>query len=322
MDNKKRIILDVDTGIDDALAILFALRSKEAVIEGITTGFGNVSVEQATYNTLQVIQIANAGYDIPLAKGADKPLFREWQGPVTHIHGENGMGNVSLPQPVQPPLEETAADFIVRKAKELDGQLTVVCVGRLTNLALATTKDPELPLKIKEVVIMGGAVRVPGNVTPVSEANIWGDPEAAHIVFESGLPITMVGLDVTMKTVFTQEHLDQMKSMANESNREVIRFVDQMLQYRFDAYRNSAGLAGSPLHDPLAIGIALDSSLVEVEEMLIKIETKGKVSSGATVADLRAVQLDRTNASVCVGVKADRFLERFVSVIAEKGERQ
>jgi purine nucleosidase len=315
MDKNKRIILDVDTGIDDALAILFALKSKGVKVEGITTVAGNVSVEQATFNTLQVIELADAGYDIPVAKGADKPLFRDWQGPVAHIHGENGIGNVTLPIPLKIPLDEGAGDFIVRKANELEKELTIVCVGRLTNLAIALAKDAELPSKLKEVVLMGGAVRVPGNVSPVSEANIWGDPEAAHVVFESGLPITMVGLDVTMKTVFKQAHLNLLTANMNETNKEMIKFIDHILQFRFNAYQKSTKLNGSPLHDPLAVAVALDPDLVEIEPMLVKVETKGKLSSGATVADLRGVQLDRTNASVCVRVQANRFIERFISVL-------
>lgn len=321
MEPLQRIILDVDTGIDDALAILYALKSPNVKVEGITAGFGNVSNEQATYNTLQVVELAKPGYEVPVAMGAAKPLIRAWKGPVTHIHGDNGIGNASLPQPKQSALGETAADFIVRKVHEQPGELTIVTVGRLTNLAYALAKDPQLPKKVKQVVVMGGAVRVPGNVTPVCEANMAGDPEAAKIVFESGLPIRLVGLDVTMKTIFTPEHLERLKQESGPDDQELVGFLEQILRFRFDAYKKNNGLdAGSPLHDPLAVGIALDPSLVTTEEIRIAIETKGSLSAGATVPDLRGRAKAGDPVSVCVTVDAGRFIERFIAVLSGKGK--
>lgn len=313
--SRTRMILDVDTGIDDALALLYAVKSPEIQLEGITTVFGNVSVEQATMNTLQVLELAEAPADIPVAMGAGSPLFREWLGPVVHIHGDNGLGGFKLPAPTREPIEEHAADFMIRKINEHPHELTLVFVGRLTNLAIALAKDHTIAYQVKRLVLMGGALRVPGNVTPVAEANIWGDPEAAHRVFESGMPITMVGLDVTMETFISESHVEQLKRQAPASAEPMVSFVDHILKYYFSAYEKHNGFYGSPLHDPMAVAVAVDPTLVETEEHLIKIETKGKLSAGATIGDLRRAQ-DVTNASVCVDVDSERFIQLFISTLA------
>lgn len=310
------MILDVDTGIDDALALLFALKSENIRLEGITTVFGNVSLEQATRNTLQVVELAAAPYEIPVVMGADRPLLREWDGPVTSIHGDNGIGGYQLPEPKKVPLAEHAADFIVRKINENINDLTLVFVGRLTNLAIALAKDPTIAKKAR-LVLMGGAVRVPGNVTPVSEANIWGDPEAAHRVFESGIPIVMVGLDVTMKTILKEEHLLQLKAEAIEKNQPMVSFIQDIMHFYFAAYEKQNGFFGSPLHDPLAVGVAIDASLVKTEDLYVNIETKGVLSAGATLVDLRKAQTV-TNASVCVSVDSQRFIDQLIRVLAGK----
>ncbi|CAH0122495.1 MULTISPECIES: nucleoside hydrolase [unclassified Paenibacillus] len=314
MQNQKRLLLDVDTGVDDALAILYALKSPAAVIEGITTVCGNVAVEQATVNTLKVVELSGAG-DIPVAQGAAKPLMREWGGTVTAYHGENGLGNYDrLPEPKLQPLEEHAADFIVRKVNERPHELTLVFVGRLTNLALALAKDPAIATKVDRLVLMGGALRAPGNVTTVAEANIHGDPEAAHRVFQSGMPITMVGLDVTMKAIFKEKHLEELKRRMPSQLADLEAFAEHVLKFRFNAYDSSDGLYGTALHDPLAVAVALDPNLVETEDHYITVETKGKVSEGATLADLRR-PTDRSNASVCVQVDEERFIEQFIEVL-------
>lgn len=309
-----RILLDVDTGIDDSLAILLALKSNNAVVEGITTVFGNTDVEQATRNTLQVIELADAPYEVPVAAGASGPLFGKWGGPVVHVHGENGIGNCELPWPKQKPLEEKAADFIVRKVNENPGQLTLVFVGPLTNLAIALVKDPSIASKVKRLVLMGGAVTVPGNVTPVVEANMHSDPEAAHRVFESGMPITMVGLDATMRTIIDESHLERLSAGSDSARRP--QFIGGILSYYFNAYLQQDGFYGAPLHDPLAVAAALDPTLVQTKDLYIRVETKGELSYGATVAEFRRPP-ERTNASVCMDVDSGRFLETFMNVLSQ-----
>ncbi|WP_059172154.1 nucleoside hydrolase [Bacillus sp. FJAT-27445] len=313
----KKVILDIDTGIDDALAILYLLKHPNVEVKGLTTGFGNVSVEQATFNTLQIAELAGAS-DVPVFAGASRPFLREWKGPVVHVHGENGIGNVSLPAPIAKAQEERASDFIVRAVNEEPGEISVITVGRMTNLAEALAKDPSLPKKVKEVVIMGGAVTVPGNVTPVSEANIAGDPEASNMVFEAGFPLTMVGLDVTMQTQITAEDMVWMVSQKDETNAELIDALDEMVRFRLDAYKKMDGIDGSPLHDPLAVAVTLHPDMVKTKPMLVAIETKGSLSSGATIADLRGREGSHPNVNVCLEVDAERFIKEFVEVVSGK----
>lgn len=311
-----RIILDVDTGIDDALALLYAVKADGIQLEGITTGMGNVSLAQATLNTLQVLDLANAPAELPVAMGAERPLFRRMPHTAEFIHGPNGLGGFELPATTRKPIDEHAADFIVRKANELGRELTLVFVGRLTNLALALAKDPSIAGKVGRLVLMGGALDAPGNVTPVAEANIWGDPDAAHIVFESGMPITMVGLDVTMKTVMLERHIEQLKRQAADGAEAQAAFIEAILQFYFRAYERQNGFYGSPLHDPLAVAVALDPTLVRTESHYIRVETRGELSAGATLSDRRRAP-SATNTDVCVDVESERFIEQFIRVLAQ-----
>lgn len=309
-----RMILDVDTGIDDSMAILLALKTKHIKVEGITTVFGNTDVVQATRNTLQVIELSGVDYEVPVAMGAAKPLFRDWRGPVTHIHGDNGIGNCELPQPKGKAIAESAAQFIVRKVNENPHELTLVFVGRMTNLAIALAQDPSIAFKVKRLVIMGGAVKVPGNVTPVAEANIYGDPEAAHRVFESGIPITLVGLDVTMKTVIGEEHRRVLIESPAPGNERAAAYIGEAFQFYFGAYDKQNGFYGAPLHDPLAVAVAAYPDLVTTEDHYISIETKGTMSYGATLADFRRT-VAVTNTAVAFDVNSPRFLDYFINTL-------
>ncbi|NEW05040.1 nucleoside hydrolase [Paenibacillus sp. SYP-B3998] len=309
-----RMILDVDTGIDDSMAILLALKTKHIKVEGITTVFGNTDVAQATRNTLQVIEVSGVPYEVPVAMGADRPLVREWRGPVTHIHGNNGIGNCELPMPKGKPLAESAAEFIVRMVNTHPNELTLVFVGRMTNLAIALAQDPSIASKVKRLVIMGGAVKVPGNVTPVAEANISGDAEAAHRVFESGIPITLVGLDVTMQTIIGETERLQLMASPVPGNEKAAAFIGEAFKFYFEAYEKQNGFYGSPLHDPLAVAVAAFPDLVATEEHYVRIETKGTMSYGATLVDFRRT-VPVTNASVALGVDSPRFLDYFINTL-------
>ncbi|MEK8132847.1 nucleoside hydrolase [Paenibacillus filicis] len=312
---EKKVIIDADTGIDDALAILYALKATDVHVEGITTVFGNISVQQATENTLRIIQLAKTTYEIPVVQGAEKPLQRTLQGFSTKVHGENGIGDVELPPSAQKALGEEAHEFILRKADELPNELIIVALGRLTNLAQALQKDATLAQKIKHVYVMGGAVHVPGNVTPVSEANIWGDPEAADIVFSSGLPITMVGLDVTMKTLITQQHLNYLQEHCQEENKDIVEFINESLQFYFDFYHTSNYWMGAaPLHDPLTMLVALEPGVVKTQQMKIKVECQSEICQGMTVADLRRNALVGSPVQVCIDVEAEYAVNKLLSV--------
>lgn len=309
-----RIIIDCDTGIDDAMAILYALRTPGVVVEGITTVFGNIDVAQAADNTLRLLALANPGYEIPVAIGASKALVRELTGFSTHVHGENGIGGVELPPSSQRPVSETAAEFIVRLANEYPGEIVLVTLGRLTNLSLALDLDPALTGKLKKVAVMGGTIYKPGNITPVAEANIWGDPDAADRVFTSGLPVQMVGLDVTLKTRITSEHLELLKQFGREDCKEIIEFMDQSLVHYFRFYREANYLINSaPLHDPLAMMAALQPDLLTWRPMKVRVECRGEHTAGMVVADLRAQPKVGEFIEVAVDVDAERAVGVFLS---------
>ncbi|MGM8212249.1 nucleoside hydrolase [Virgibacillus sp. W0430] len=316
MQNKKKIILDVDTGIDDALAIIYAVKSDDILVEGITTGFGNVDVKQATENTLKVLDLINPSYEIPVSAGADKPLFRPRREPSVAIHGHDGLGEYPLPATKRYPVEQHASDFIIKKIHENLHNITLVFTGRLTNLAIALAKDPSIASKVERLVLMGGALHVPGNVTEVAEANIHGDPEAAHRVFESGIPITMVGLDVTSKTKFGEEHFGQVMEQLPVDQQGLRDFFDHIFQFSFNASDQLNEGRFRLMHDPLAVGVAIDPNYVKTKDFYIYIETRGALSSGATLADLRTPQT-KTNASVCIKVNDELFLQHYIDTIVK-----
>ncbi|PAV28406.1 hypothetical protein CIL05_17385 [Virgibacillus profundi] len=314
--NKKRIILDVDTGIDDALAIIYAVKSEHVIVEGITTGFGNVDAKQATENTLKILDLIHPKYEIPVAIGSDKPLFRPRREPSVDIHGHDGLGGYSLPETGRAAIEHHAADFIIKEVNDNPHNLTLIFTGRLTNLAIALAKDPTIAFKVKELVLMGGALHVPGNITEVAEANIHGDPEAAHLVFESGIPIKMVGLDVTSNTKFGEEHFDKLMELLSEDQQGLKDFFKHIFQFSFDASDNLNEGRYRLMHDPLAVGVAIYSNYVKTEDFYIYIETRGALSSGATLADLRNPQTE-TNASVCMEVNNQLFLQHYIDTVTK-----
>ena len=218
----KQILIDADTGIDDSIAILFALKRPDVRVMGVTTGFGNTTARQAAENSLRLIRLAGVPYEVPVAVGATEPLAGNWKGPDPHIHGPNGIGGVELPPSPQQPLEEPAWAFIARMAREHPGELTLVTLARMTNLAKALEIEPDLPRLLKRVVFMGGTFHAPGNVSPVAEANIAGDPEAADRVFQAGFDLTMVGLDVTQKVRLTTDHVAILDKYAAPENRPIV----------------------------------------------------------------------------------------------------
>lgn len=317
------VLLDVDPGIDDALAILLALSSPELSVEGITVVAGNVEVDVGLRNARQILELAGRS-DIPVARGADAPLVGRL---VTsrHVHGENGLGNVELPAPSMSPYEGTATDLIVSKIREHAGRITLLPVGPLTNIALALKQHPEIVPDIKQIVLMGGSLSG-GNITPAAEFNIYNDPEAAEMVFHSGAPIVMVGLDVTEKTILG---VDQLRSVEKTAS-PISQFVWSLTEFQL----KDRGAEGIMMHDPLAVGVAIDPSFVETKLLHIGVETRGEKTRGETVAARKGYSLNfleshggRTvagqeeltpNAEVCVGVDSKRFLDFFVERVLRK----
>ncbi|UOR11420.1 nucleoside hydrolase [Halobacillus amylolyticus] len=305
----EQVILDVDTGIDDALAIAYAVHSPELNILGITTGFGNVSEEEATRNTLQVLDILNVNREIPVIPGADKPLSgTHIKAKATRIHGEDGLGNSGLPLPERKPLPSEAADFIIEKIKQYPYQVTVIAVGPQTNIATAIKKDPDIVHLAKRVVIMGGAVTVPGNVTPHAEANIYADPEAASVLFESGIPVTLVGLDVTMQTLLSSEQVGKWSNVKSAYN----DFLQTICNYYIDAYHQfDSSLGGCALHDPLAVGVVIDPSFVKAVPMHVEVD----LERGESLGNTHEAKQGKRNVEVCLEIDVDRFVTHFLQRI-------
>lgn len=311
---KKKLVLDVDTGVDDAMAILTALKAPEAEVLAIGTVWGNVPVPLATENTLRVLEVAGVD-DVPVAAGAARPLLAPFVT-AEFVHGEDGLGNTFMPKPRGKATGEHAADQLIRLAREYPGEITLVPVGPLTNIALALTKEPQLPELIKEVVLMGGVVCAPGNMGPMVEANIGHDPEAAKMVLAAGWPITMVGLDVTTKACMTEEH----RRALAESTSNVARFVHRITPFYLDAYEKFIGERKCAMHDPMAVLVALDPSLVKTAELYVDVETRGELTRGMTVADLRGlinpeIMLKKANVKVCLEIDERRFMERFITLL-------
>ncbi len=315
------VLLDVDPGIDDALAILLAVRSPELQVEGITVVAGNVDVDVGVRNTLQVLELAGRT-DIPVARGAEAPLL----GMLTtaeHVHGDNGLGNIQLPPPSTELYEGSAVDLIAAKVKEHSGDIILIPVGPLTNIAMALKLHPDLVTHIKQIVLMGGSTSG-GNITAAAEFNIYNDPEAAEIVFKSGIPIVMVGLDVTLQTILTPQYLET-GSVADDP---VARLVKGLTDFQ-----NARGDQGVFLHDPLAVGVAVDPSFVKTQPGYVEVETRGEKTRGETTFDRRtygvgfetrgrkriAVREDppTPNAQVCLAVEADRFVKFFLERVAQ-----
>ena len=297
------LFVDVDTGIDDALALFYlAFAQKNGHIEllGSSTVGGNVDVEQTTLNTLKIWEML--GLDVPVAKGAVKPLEGSLNT-AQFVHGDDGLGNTFLSKSKKLPSEEYAVEMILRLSHEYSRDLTILTTAPLTNLAEAILKDSSLSQRIKKLVIMGGGVYI-GNVSPVAEANIANDPEAARIVFRSGIDITMVGLDVTHKVYFEDRDLFALKKVNN--NRSL--FLLKIISFISDAYEKLTGWNRCVLHDPLAAGVCIFPDLVKSELSFVDVELKGELTRGMTVVDRRERKtFGDENVKVTVEVQAERF---------------
>lgn len=272
----RRVIIDTDPGVDDAFALLLAMRSPELRIEGITPVAGNVPLELTLPNALRMVEIAGRT-DIPVAAGADRPLERRLVT-ATYAHGENGLGGAEFPLPKTKPVADMAADFIRQTVRKYPGEVTLVTLGPQTNVATALAADPGLAKLIKGVVMMGGSLSG-GNVTPSAEFNVYVDPEAARIVFQSGIPISMVGLDVTRKTALTEAHVQRLEA----GGTAISKAAALIARNTFNQNRAQGFLGGPHMHDPLAMAAFLDPTLLAWRDYYVDIETKGELTAGETV---------------------------------------
>ena len=296
------VLIDTDPGIDDAMAILFALRSPELEVRGLTTVHGNADITQSTRNACQVLELAERA-DIPVAMGAARPLVRPFHGVVDFVHGANGLGNVALAPPHLSLVDVPAAWFMAQQILSAPGAITVVTLGPLTNLALALHLAPEIATAVRGVVMMGGAAFCSGNVSPVAEANIYHDPEAARMVFEAPWPLRMVGLDVTTKVVMDGPYLDELTQAGNR----LTQFIAAITPHYRAFHRRQYGLDGFHVHDSSAIACVIQPEWFRTEEYYVQVETQGDCV-GRTVIDRLGLYGRPPNAKVCVQVDAASFL--------------
>jgi inosine-uridine nucleoside N-ribohydrolase len=311
----RKLIVDTDPGVDDAVAIFLAAASPELELLGLTTVFGNCATDLATRNALVLLDIAGRA-DVPVARGATDPIASSYLGPVPQVHGADGMGDGGeLPAPSRGPVAESAAEFLCRTVAEHPGEVTILAVGPLTNLALALALRPDLDTLVDQVVVMGGNALVPGNATPAAEANMFNDPEAADIVFGARWPVTMVGLDVTHKVNLRGTDLDRITGADTPAGRHLARALP--LYRAFFAHANK--LDGIYTHDPSAVAYLIDPTAFGTRAWPVRVETQG-FSRGKTWPSLGdtddatpAPWQHRPTVNVCVDVDADRVVDLVVS---------
>lgn len=278
MEERKKIIIDTDPGIDDAMAILLALQSPEIDVIGLTTIYGNVYTTLATRNALHLLEIAERT-DIPVAEGSHVTLTKGTKLRIADfVHGTDGLGNQNFPPPKGKPTEQSATDFLVQQTSLYPGKVTVVALGPLTNIALAIQSDPAFVKNIGQIVLLGGAFAVNGNVNPAAEANIFGDPDAADVVFTSGADVLAVGINVTHQVILTDSDRDKLA----ETNAKFAKYLSKILDVYFSYHHEAYSTKGVYLHDPTALLAAVDPSLFTYTEGVVRVQTIG-ITRGLTL---------------------------------------
>ena len=302
----KRILIDTDPGIDDSLAILLALASPELSLEGLTVIHGNCSTAQGTVNALSVLELAHASR-IPVARGCDLPLVQpSLLAPETH--GGTGLGYARLPAPKTAPARQHAVDFLIDKLLAAPGEITLVAIAPLTNLAMAIRREPRVVGAVKEVISMGGAIRHPGNTTPLAEFNVYVDPHAAHIVYHSGIPLTLVPLDVTYQCILTPQDVARLQ----KTQSPITRFIADATRFYMEFHDEYQQIEGCVINDPLALALTFAPQLCDYEEHYVDVDISGGISMGKTLADFYKMTKKPANMKVALGVRARDFIELFL----------
>ena len=302
-------IVDCDPGHDDAVALLLAAASPELDLRAITTVAGNGELDKVTRNALRVCTLAGIR-DVPVAAGAERPLVRALET-AADVHGESALDGPDLPEPDVPLDPRPAHQLIADVAAASPEPVTLIAIGPLTNVATALTRHPELAGSLREIIVMGGSTGR-GNRAPYAEFNIWVDPEAAEQVFTSGVPVTMVGLNLTHQAQASPEVVDRLRAVGNPAAEATVGW----LSFFADTYRTVYGFAGPPVHDACAVALLIDPSLVRSVETFVAIETQGRWTRGATAVDLHGRLGMAPNARVAMELDVDRFWDLVIGAIA------
>lgn len=308
----KAIILDTDPGHDDAFAILMAIAATESLdLRGITTVAGNVPLDKTTYNALRLRQLIGADH-VPVYRGCSRPMVNDLVT-AEYVHGETGLDGPQLPEPTIDIESEHAVDYLVRELLAAEDRSVTVClIGPMTNMGMALVKEPAIAAKVEEIVIMGGSFKEGGNVTPTAEFNVFVDPHAAHVVFTSGVPITIMPLDVTHQAQATPPRVAGFRSLGAPLGDVIGAMLD--FAERFDV--SHYGFEGYPLHDPTVIAYLLEPEIFDLRQAYVSVVTAVGETHGQTVADWYG-QTDREpNAQIAMSVNADRFFALITELLA------
>ena len=308
------IILDGDPGHDDAIAWVLANASPILDIRAVTTSCGNQTIEKTTYNAMRICTLIDL--HVPTARGRLRPLLAEPMVAAS-VHGESGLDGPALPEPDFQLVDMEASELIAKVVSESDEPITLVPTGPLTNIATFLLAYPELKNKIAHISLMGGGVQY-GNWSPAAEFNILVDPEAADVVFKSGIPITMAGLDVTEKAMIMAEDVERIRGL----NNPVSDIISEWLKFFYE-YHHSLGYPGAPMHDPVAIVALIKPEILQSEDYYVQIETTGDFCRGATVADFNRSTGNAPNVKVLMDIDREAFVDLLVDAFATygKGER-
>lgn len=302
----KHVIIDTDPGIDDALAILLALASPEIILDGITCIHGNASTKQTTRNALAILELAQAGH-VPVYKGCELPLVKEaLLSPETH--GNSGLGYAELPEPLIQPQAGHGSDYLIEQIMSRPGEVTLVAIGPLTNLAIAIRKEPRIVQNVKEVFIMGGAVQHPGNTTALAEYNTFVDPHAAHIVFHSGMPMILTPLDVTYQCIFTPEDLKRLQRLDSP----ITKFITDSTRFYMEFHDEYQSIEGCVINDPMTLALTYMPEICDYQELVMDVDISTGVGLGNTFADFYNYEKKKPNMKVAMGVRPRMFMELFL----------
>jgi inosine-uridine nucleoside N-ribohydrolase len=301
-----KLILDTDPGIDDALAFILLKAMPEISLQAITTTHGNTTVQKCTENALKLVELLGME-DIPVAEGAYEPLVKTLSV-AEETHGDTGLGHAVLPASKIKPVAINAANLIIDIVNANPGEITILCIGPVTNLALALLKEPSLRKKIKNVVSMAGTIHYPGNATPSSEYNVFCDPEAFEILLRSGIDLTIVPLDVTYKCLFTKAHIERLKG----ARADIHTFIDRATAFYMDFHLEYQGIEGCAINDPLAAAILLKPELVTMRDYYVDIELHGDFTTAKLSADHFVALGNPPNAQVAMEVDVEGFMDFFI----------